>query len=104
MRTLPSTFTSLDTDEKRQYIESIFGPYDNVTPYPKATSITVGTGYYDLFSRLPPSTRVALTVNIYNQTSGYQNAVAFGKAFSTTTMKNKNVTLKWLEIGNEPGI
>ncbi|KAG0708092.1 glycoside hydrolase family 79 protein [Suillus ampliporus] len=86
-----------------EYEEDIFPASSAVTPYPEATSITVGQGFYDIIYHLPEGTQVHWGVNLreYNLTAAYLETVALTNAFSSSAVVEKNITLKFIEVGNE---
>lgn len=86
-----------------EYAEDIFPPSSTITPYPEATNITVGQGFYDIISHLPNGTQVQWGVNLreYNFTAAYLETVALMNAFSSPAVVEKNITLKFIEVGNE---
>ncbi|KAG2145236.1 glycoside hydrolase family 79 protein [Suillus clintonianus] len=86
-----------------EYEEDIFPASTAITPYPEATNITVGQGFYDIISHLPNGTQVHWGVNLreYNLTAAYLETVALMNAFSSPAVVEKNITLKFIEVGNE---
>ncbi|KAG1882087.1 glycoside hydrolase family 79 protein [Suillus subluteus] len=86
-----------------EYEEDIFPPSSTIKPYPEATNITVGQGFYDIISNLPNGTQVHWGVNFreYNLTAVYLETVALMNAFSSPAVIEKYITLKFIEIGNE---
>ncbi|KAG1882085.1 glycoside hydrolase family 79 protein [Suillus subluteus] len=86
-----------------EYEEDIFPPSSAITPYPEATNITVGQGFYDIISHLPNGTQVHWGVNLreYNLTAAYLETIALMNAFSSPAVIEKNITLKFIEVGNE---
>ncbi|KAG1730932.1 glycoside hydrolase family 79 protein [Suillus paluster] len=86
-----------------EYEEDIFPASTAITPYPEATNITVGQGFYDIISHLPQGTQVHWGVNLreYNLTATYLETVALMNAFSSPAVVEKGITLKFIEVGNE---
>ncbi|KAG2149006.1 glycoside hydrolase family 79 protein [Suillus bovinus] len=86
-----------------EYEEDIFPPPSTIRPYPEATNITVGQGFYDIISHLPNGTEVHWGLNLreYNLTATYLETVALMNAFSSPAVVEKHIDLKFIEIGNE---
>ncbi|KAG2360200.1 glycoside hydrolase family 79 protein [Suillus spraguei] len=86
-----------------EYEEDIFPPSSIITPYPEATNITVGQGFYTAISNLPNGTLVHWAVNFreYNLTAVYLETVALMNAFSSPAVIEKNIALRFIEVGNE---
>ncbi|KAG2090896.1 glycoside hydrolase family 79 protein [Suillus discolor] len=86
-----------------EYEEDIFPPSSTITPYPEATNITVGQGFYDIISHLPNGTQVHWGLNLreYNLTAAYLETVALMNAFSSPAVLEKHIDLKFIEVGNE---
>ncbi|KAG6373312.1 glycoside hydrolase family 79 protein [Boletus reticuloceps] len=86
-----------------EYEEDIFPASSSVSPYPEASNITVGQGFYDVISHLPFGTRVHWGVNLrqYNLTAAYLETKALIQAFESQAVKTKGITLNFIEIGNE---
>ncbi|KAG1718364.1 glycoside hydrolase family 79 protein [Suillus paluster] len=86
-----------------EYEEDIFPASTAITPYPEATNITVGQGFYDIISHLPQGTQVHWGVNLreYNLTAANLETVALMNAFSSPAVVEKGITLKFIEVGNE---
>ena len=102
-------------------MEATFPPSDATTPYPEASSILVGDGFYELIKFLPPGTsifsRVGTDVHIHinswkgtvmtwdvnfganNITNAVNMAKAIVKAFDSPAAKEAKVTLSMIEIG-----
>ncbi|KAJ7644338.1 glycoside hydrolase family 79 protein [Roridomyces roridus] len=76
------------------------------TPYPEAAAVIVGEGFYQVAEHLPPGTNVVWGVNLreQNMTAAVLEAAAIKKAFDSEAMKQAHVTLKFIEIGNEPDL
>ncbi|KAH9856965.1 glycoside hydrolase family 79 protein [Lenzites betulinus] len=83
--------------------DSSFPPANSITPYPEATSITVGNAYYSLSRFLPRGTRMTWGVNLGadNVTNAVNMAKAIVGAFRTSAVKASGVILQRLEVGNE---
>ncbi|KAG2046673.1 glycoside hydrolase family 79 protein [Suillus hirtellus] len=86
-----------------EYEEDIFPPSSIITPYPEATNITVGQGFYDIISHLPNGTQVHWGLNLreYNLTAAYLETVALMNTFSSPAVLEKHIDLKFIEVGNE---
>ncbi|KAN0093122.1 glycoside hydrolase family 79 protein [Tylopilus felleus] len=86
-----------------EYQEDIFPASTPITPYPEATNITVGQGFYDIISHLPSGTRVHWGVNLreYNLTAAYLETKALIQALESPAVKEKGITLNFIEVGNE---
>jgi hypothetical protein len=86
-----------------EYSEDIFPPPSTIRPYPEATNITVGQGFYTIISHLPNGTQVHWGVNLRenNLTVAYLETVALMNAFSSPAVIEKHITLKYIEVGNE---
>ncbi|KAL4247519.1 Beta-glucuronidase C-terminal domain-containing protein [Abortiporus biennis] len=76
---------------------------NSITPYPEATSISVGDSYYQLSKFLLPGTHMTWGINLglNNITNAVNMAKSIAKAFSSDAVKKANVILDLLEIGNE---
>ncbi|EIM91055.1 uncharacterized protein STEHIDRAFT_128057 [Stereum hirsutum FP-91666 SS1] len=86
-----------------QVSEDIFPAITATVPYPEATNITVGNGFYDLASMLPSGTEVIWGVNLrdFNVTAASLEAKAIAQAFASSAVKDAGVTLQAIEVGNE---
>ncbi|TEB25149.1 hypothetical protein FA13DRAFT_1738567 [Coprinellus micaceus] len=75
-------------------------------PYPEASSIVVGDGYFATARFLPKNTRVIWGVNLgaNNLTSSYLVAQSIAKAFNSPEMKDDRIVLDGMIIGNEPDL
>ncbi|THH33105.1 hypothetical protein EUX98_g1085 [Antrodiella citrinella] len=80
-----------------------FPPPNTVTPYPEATSIVVGDGYYQLSRFMLPGTQMTwgLNLGLDNVTNAVNMAKSIIKAFKNSAVKQSGVTLSMLELGNE---
>ncbi|KAI0831387.1 glycoside hydrolase family 79 protein [Trametes gibbosa] len=83
--------------------ESSFPPPNSITPYPEATSISVGNAYYALSRFLPRGTRMTWGVNLgaNNVTNAVNMAKAIAGAFRSSLVKASGVILQRIEVGNE---
>ncbi|TCD64842.1 hypothetical protein EIP91_003590, partial [Steccherinum ochraceum] len=83
--------------------EDVFPPPNTITPYPEATSITVGDGYYQLSRFMLPGTQMTwgLNLGLNNVTNAVNMAKSIIKAFGTSALRQSAVTLDMLELGNE---
>ena len=86
--------------------EDEFPPANTITPYPGATHITVGNGFYELSRFLPRGTHTTWGINLGadNATNAVNMARAVVSAFHTDSVKASGVILDHLEIGNEVDI
>ncbi|KIY53036.1 glycoside hydrolase family 79 protein [Fistulina hepatica ATCC 64428] len=86
-----------------EFSEAVFPLYSNTTPYPEATSVVVGDGYYEIAKHLLPGTSVIWGVNFGsdNLTAAYLEADAALRAFATPDIADQGITLDYIEIGNE---
>ncbi|KAF9522314.1 hypothetical protein CPB83DRAFT_911422 [Crepidotus variabilis] len=90
-------------DPSLQFSQATFpAPSANV-PYPEATKIAVGDGYYQSAKFLPPNTHVIWGVNFgsNNLSSAYLEAKSILKAFSSPEILDAGIKLDALEFGNE---
>ncbi|KAF9048430.1 glycoside hydrolase family 79 protein [Panaeolus papilionaceus] len=89
-----------------QFSQAIFPPISATMPYPEATNITVGDGYYQTAKFLPPRTHVIWGLNLgqNNLTSPFLNVKSLIKAFSTPAIRDAGIVLDAIEIGNEPDL
>ncbi|KAK7692779.1 hypothetical protein QCA50_004412 [Cerrena zonata] len=83
--------------------EDLFPPANTITPFPEATSIVVGDGYYQLSKFLLPGTIMTWGVNLgaNNVTNAVNMAKSIFKAFGTSAVKAAKITLDMIEVGNE---
>ncbi|KAF8520875.1 glycoside hydrolase family 79 protein [Hysterangium stoloniferum] len=84
-------------------VEAQFPPSSSLTPYPEATTIHVGDGFYQLSKWLPSGTHMVWGVNfgLDNATNAANMAKSIMKAFSTSEVKRANIHLDLIEVGNE---
>ncbi|KAJ7599271.1 glycoside hydrolase family 79 protein [Mycena floridula] len=80
-----------------------FPPPTTTVPYPEATKIVVGDGYYQLVQSLPANTIVTVGLNLgqNNLTTVSLQAKSIKKAFASTSVTSRNIVLDAVEIGNE---
>jgi hypothetical protein len=85
------------------YSTAFYNSPSFLRPYPEATNLTVGPDYYSLVSHLPANTHVVFGVNLgSNDTENALNmARSIVNAFDSTETKDKNISLTFLEVGNE---
>ncbi|KAF8513917.1 glycoside hydrolase family 79 protein [Hysterangium stoloniferum] len=78
-------------------------PPSSITPYPEATSITVGDGFFQLSKWLPSGTHMIWGVNFGsdNATNAANMAKSVMAAFSSKAAKDAQVQLDFIEVGNE---
>ncbi|KAH8107686.1 glycoside hydrolase family 79 protein [Cristinia sonorae] len=86
--------------------ENSFPPPNTVTPYPEATSVVVGDGYYQLSRFMLPGTQMTwgLDLGLNNVTNAVNMAKSIIKAFRTPAVRRSGVTLESVELGNEPDL
>ncbi|KAJ7464179.1 glycoside hydrolase family 79 protein [Mycena latifolia] len=89
-----------------QFVQQVFPPPTTTVPYPKATNIVVGPGFYQGAKYLPPGTGVTWGVNFggKNLTAVFLETQAIVSAFSSPAIQNAGITLDFLELGNEADI
>ena len=82
-------------------VEASFPPASSIVPYPEATSIIVGDGYYQLSKWLPSGTHMIWGVNLGldNVTNAVNMAKSIIKAFATQQVRAANIHLDLIEIG-----
>ena len=78
-------------------------PPNTITPYPDATHIAVGNGYYELSRFLPRGTRMTWGVDLgaNNITNAVNMAKSIARAFHASAVKASGVILDLIEVGNE---
>lgn len=86
-----------------QFSQTQFPPPTTTVPYPEASTIVVGDGYYQATQFLPPGTRVTwgLDLGQNNLTTVFLQTKSIIKAFASSAIKNAGIVLDALEIGNE---
>ncbi|KAF8900153.1 glycoside hydrolase family 79 protein [Gymnopilus junonius] len=86
-----------------QFAQDVFPAPSTVTPYPEASTVVVGDGFYQAVQFLPPNTHVIWGVNFgkNNLTAAFLEAKAIVKAFASSAVKAAGITLDSIEIGNE---
>ncbi|KAJ3510881.1 hypothetical protein NLJ89_g4418 [Agrocybe chaxingu] len=86
-----------------EFAQLIFPAPSATVPYPEATNITVGDGYYATAKFLPPNTHVIWGLNLgqNNITSAFLNAKSLVKAFASPAIKDAGIKLDAIQIGNE---
>ncbi|PPQ75253.1 hypothetical protein CVT24_007431 [Panaeolus cyanescens] len=88
------------------FSQAIFPSITPTVPYPEATNITVGDGYYQTAKFLPPNTHVIWGLNLgqNNLTSAFLNVKSLIKGFSAPSIRDAGIVLDAIEIGNEPDL
>ena len=83
------------------FVEASFPPPSSITPYPEATSIIVGDGFYQLSKWLPTGTHMIWGVNLglNNVTNAVNMAKSIVKAFGTSEVQSANIHLDLIEVG-----
>ncbi|KAL0956238.1 hypothetical protein HGRIS_002392 [Hohenbuehelia grisea] len=86
-----------------QFSEALFPPPTSQVPYPQALNVTAGDGYYMTVRHLPPGTEVTVGVNFgqSNITAAVLEAHSLARAFRSASVVRANITLEFVEIGNE---
>ncbi|PPQ71401.1 hypothetical protein CVT26_011116 [Gymnopilus dilepis] len=86
-----------------QFSQDVFPAPSTVTPYPEASTVVVGDGFYQAVQFLPPNTHVIWGVNFgkNNLTAAFLEAKSIVKAFASSAVKAAGITLDFIEIGNE---
>ncbi|KAF8150688.1 glycoside hydrolase family 79 protein [Crassisporium funariophilum] len=86
-----------------QFSQTLFPAVSATVPYPEASNITVGDGFYGAAQFLPSNTHVTWGLNLgqNNLTAAFLEAKSLVKAFSTSAFTNAGITLDAIEIGNE---
>ncbi|KAJ7637653.1 glycoside hydrolase family 79 protein [Mycena polygramma] len=86
-----------------QFVQQAFPPPTTTVPYPEATNIVAGPGFYQAAKFLPTGTGVTWGVNFggKNLTATFLETQAIINAFSSPALKNAGITLDFLELGNE---
>ncbi|KAJ7127152.1 glycoside hydrolase family 79 protein [Mycena epipterygia] len=86
-----------------QFVQQAFPPPTTTVPYPEATNIVAGPGFYQAAQFLPSGTGVTWGVNFggKNLTATFLETQAIIKAFSSPALVNAGITLDFLELGNE---
>ncbi|KAF9472125.1 glycoside hydrolase family 79 protein [Pholiota conissans] len=92
-----------DFSDSVKFSEAIFPAVTSTVPYPEATNITVGDGFYEAAQFLPPNTHVTWGLNLgqNNLTAAVLEAKSLAKAFSSPSIKSAGIILDAIEIGNE---
>ncbi|KAJ6513350.1 glycoside hydrolase family 79 protein [Mycena sanguinolenta] len=85
------------------FVQQLFPPPTTTVPYPEATSIVAGPGFYEGAQFLPSGTGVTWGVNFggQNLTAVFLETKAILAAFASPAVKNAGITLDFLELGNE---
>ncbi|KAK7050346.1 glycoside hydrolase family 79 protein [Favolaschia claudopus] len=89
-----------------QFVQQLFPPPTTTFPYPEATSIVAGPGFYQGAQFLPAGTGVTWGVNLggNNLTAVFLETKAIIDAFASPALANAGITLDFLELGNEPDL
>ncbi|TDL22456.1 hypothetical protein BD410DRAFT_839887 [Rickenella mellea] len=89
-----------DFDPSVQFSETVFPAITTAKPYPEASNIVVGDGFYNIVRHLPSGTHVISGINFRdnNLTAAFLQAQSIHKAFSASGVQ---VVLDFIEIGNE---
>ncbi|KAJ7227044.1 glycoside hydrolase family 79 protein [Mycena pura] len=86
-----------------QFVQQAFPPPTTTVPYPEATSIVAGPGFYQAAKFLPSGTGVTWGVNFggKNMTTVFLETQAIVNAFASSAIQDAGITLDFLELGNE---
>ncbi|KAF7358555.1 Glycoside hydrolase family 79 protein [Mycena venus] len=89
-----------------EFVQNVYGEPSVIIPYPEPSSMVVGLGYYQAAQFLPAGTKVTWGVNLVdrNLTAVYLESKAIIEAFASPAFKEANITLDFLEVGNEPDL
>ncbi|EAU85549.2 hypothetical protein CC1G_06262 [Coprinopsis cinerea okayama7 len=89
-----------------EFAQLVFPAPTYVIPYPEATTIVVGDGYYAATRFLPRDTQVTWGLNLgsNNLTAAFLMAQSISKAFKSPVISDANIKLEAIEIGNEPDL
>ncbi|KAJ7084186.1 ricin B lectin domain-containing protein [Mycena epipterygia] len=84
-------------------VQDLFPPPTTTVPYPEASSIVAGPGFYQAAKNLPPGTGVTWGVNFggANLTAVFLETQAILRAFASAAFTQAGITLDNLELGNE---
>ncbi|KZT43267.1 hypothetical protein SISSUDRAFT_978381 [Sistotremastrum suecicum HHB10207 ss-3] len=84
--------------------EDVYPPASPTNIFPEASSVVVGPSYYASSQYMPSGTQMIWGVNFGtdNTTAATLEAESILGAFQSSAVKNANVSLHLLEIGNEP--
>ncbi|KAJ7274489.1 glycoside hydrolase family 79 protein [Mycena haematopus] len=83
------------------FVQQLFPPPTTTVPYPEATSIVAGPGFYEGAQFLPTGTGVTWGVNFGGKFAVFLETKAIITAFASPALKNAGITLDFLELGNE---
>ncbi|KAJ7178604.1 glycoside hydrolase family 79 protein [Mycena crocata] len=85
------------------FVQQVFPPPTTTVPYPEATNIVAGNGFYQAAKFLPTGTGVTWGVNFggKNLTAVFLETQAIIKAFASPAFTNAGISLDFLELGNE---
>ncbi|KAJ7770651.1 ricin B lectin domain-containing protein [Mycena metata] len=84
-------------------VQDLFPPPTTTVPYPEATAIVAGPGFYQAAKNLPPGTGVTWGVNFggANLTAVFLETQAIITAFASSAFTQAGIALENLELGNE---
>ncbi|EIN04939.1 glycoside hydrolase family 79 protein [Punctularia strigosozonata HHB-11173 SS5] len=90
-------------DPSVPFEEAVFPAISTTVPYPEATNITVGNGFYQAIAHVPSGTQVifGLNLGLNNVTNAIDEANSIRAVFNSPPVKAAGITLDFLEIGNE---
>ncbi|KAF8734682.1 hypothetical protein AX14_003112 [Amanita brunnescens Koide BX004] len=93
-------------DPNVEFAVDEFPSYTATVPYPEASNISVGDGYYRTARFLPANTHVTWGVNLGRDdiSAATHEAESIFKAFSSEAFMDANIVLDAIEIGNEPDL
>ncbi|KAJ7284845.1 glycoside hydrolase family 79 protein [Mycena rebaudengoi] len=86
-----------------EFVEQVFPSPTKAFPYPEATNVVVGPGFYESAKFLPNGTGVIWGVNFggKNLTAVFLETKAIASAFSSPAFVDASISLDSLELGNE---
>ncbi|KAJ3341158.1 hypothetical protein HDU93_005567 [Gonapodya sp. JEL0774] len=90
-----------------EFINSTYPAPTEASPYPPATNVQISRKFYRLSGNFPVGSEFAWGINLeaLNETEAVEQAKAVFDAFyGNGKMYTSNVTLKYLELGNEPDL
>ncbi|KZT54289.1 glycoside hydrolase family 79 protein [Calocera cornea HHB12733] len=89
-----------------QYSNNTYPAVTTTTPYPEADTVLVGTDFWSLAGNFPSGTEFTFGINLKAQ-ANYEaviEAQIITQVFQTLYDQGSGVTLRYLELGNEPDL
>ncbi|EJT96649.1 hypothetical protein DACRYDRAFT_60186 [Dacryopinax primogenitus] len=89
-----------------QYTNNTYPAATNTTPYPEANTVVVGTDFWSLAGNFPSGTEFTFGINLKAQANygAVIEAQIITQVFQTLYNQMSGVTLRYLELGNEPDL